>query len=452
MIAVDGGEARRVTNLPTGADAPKWFPDSQRLAFVSAIWTDLVRWEDQEKRRKERDETKMSGKIWTRAPIAYWDHYLDDREPHLFSIAADGSGEPLAITRQSGFFLSKNEYSAASYDISPDGLEVAFAANTDRSGTLPNFDVIVLEACGCKAPRNITADNPGDDDAPLYSPDGRWLAFTQQKIPTFYADRARLMLLDRAPGGATRSLSGDWDRSAGSLSWRPDSKALFGAIDDAGTNRVWRFELASAGRPRAITAGSSFSGVAVARSGGAKPAAVAIRQSFSEPPTLVRLDLGSGTAAALSTFNDAPLAAIRQGKVESVTYRGARNADIQMWVVYPPDFDPAKKYPVFMLLHGGPHNGDPGRGAVALECAGVRELGLRGHLAQLPRLERLRPGLHRLDQPGPHHAALRGHDQGGGLAALRSPGWIASGWWRAAAAMAASSPRRCSDGRTRSRR
>ena len=356
VIAVDGGEARRVTNLPTGADAPKWFPDSQRLAFVSAIWTDLVRWEDQDKRRKERDETRMSGRTWTRAPIAYWDHYLDDREPHLFSIAADGSGEPLAITRQSGFHLSKNEYSAASYDISPDGLEVAFAANVDRSGTLPNFDVIVLEACGCKAPRNVTADNPGDDDAPLYSPDGRWLAFTQQKIPTFYADRARLMLLDRAAGGTTRSLSGDWDRSATALSWRPDSKALYGAIDDAGTNRVWRFDLASAGRPRAVTAGSSFSGLAVARSGGSKPSAVAIRQGFSEPPTLVRLDLGSGNAGALSTFNDAPLAAIRQGRVESVTYQGARNADIQMWVVYPPDFDPAKQYPVFMLLHGGPHN------------------------------------------------------------------------------------------------
>jgi len=357
VIPIDGGEARRITNLPTGADAPKWFPDSQRLAFVSAIWTDLVRWDDQEKRRNDRDESKMSAKVWNRAPIAYWDHFLDDREPHLFSIAADGSGEPLAITRQSGFYLSKNEYSAASYDISPDGLEVAFAANTDRSGTTPNYDVIVLAACGCKAPRNITADNRGDDDAPLYSPDGRWLAFTQQIIPGFYADRARLMLLERGAGGATRSLSGDWDRSAGSLSWRPDSKALYGAIDDAGTNRIWRFDLASPGRPRAVTAASSFSGLAVARSGGAKPAAVAIRQTFSEPPTLVRLDLGNGAAKALSTFNDATLAAIRQGNVESVTYKGARNADIQMWVVYPPDFDPAKKYPVFMLLHGGPHNG-----------------------------------------------------------------------------------------------
>lgn len=356
VIAVDGGEARRVTNVPTGADAPKWFPDSQRIAFVSSIWLDLVRWDDQGKRVKVREESKMKARTWTRAPIAYWDHLLDDREPHLYSIAADGSGEPLAITRQSGFSLSRREYSPASYDISPDGLEVAFIADTDRVGNWPNHDVIVLAACGCKPPRNVTEGNPGDDADPLFSPDGRSLAFLQQKIPTFYGDKARLMLLDRA-SGTQRDLSGDWDRSAGGLSWRPDSKALYGTIDDAGTNRVWRFDLAAPGKPKAITAASSFSGLAVARSGGAQPAAVAIRQSFTEPPTLVRLDLGKGAASALSTFNDATLAAIRQGKVESVTYKGARNDDIQMWVVYPPDFDPSKRYPALLLLHGGPHNG-----------------------------------------------------------------------------------------------
>ncbi|MCC6171072.1 MAG: S9 family peptidase [Gammaproteobacteria bacterium] len=356
VIAVDGGEARRVTEVPTGADAPKWFPDGRRLAFVSPIWLDLVRWEDQGKRLEERDKSKMKARTWARAPIAYWDHLLDEREPHLFSIAADGSGEPQAITRQSGHSLSRREYSPSSYDISPDGLEVAFAADTDRVGNLPNHDVIVLAACGCKPPRNVTADNPGDDGDPLYSPDGRWLAFLQQKIPTFYADRARLMLLDRG-GGGLRELSGDWDRSAGGLSWRPDSKALYGTIDDAATNRIWRFDLAAPGRPRAITAASSFSGLALAKRGGANPGAVAIRQSFTEPPTLVRLDLGRGAATALSTFNDAALAAIRQGKVESVVYKGARNDDIQMWIVYPPDFDPAKKYPALMLLHGGPHNG-----------------------------------------------------------------------------------------------
>jgi dipeptidyl aminopeptidase/acylaminoacyl peptidase len=352
VIAVDGGEARRVTNVPTGAGAPKWFADSQRIAFVSEIWTDLVNWDDQGKRVKERAESKMSGKLWTRAPIAYWDRYLDDREPHVFSIAIDG-GEPAAITRQSGYHLSKREYSASSYDISPDGLEIAFTADTDRSGIRGNYDVITLATCGCKPPVVVTANNPADDGSPAYSPDGRWLAFSQQRIWGFYADRGRLMLLDRA-SGAQRDLSGDWDRSVGTVRWLPDSRGMIADIDDAATNRIYRFDL-SGRAPRAITAAGSFGSVALARSG-ANPTAVALRQTFSDPPTLVRLDLRNGAWSALSTFNDATLGALKLGKVDSVTYKGSRDADIQMWVIYPPDFDPSKKYPALMLLHGGPHN------------------------------------------------------------------------------------------------
>ncbi len=111
VIAVDGGEARRVTNIPTGASVPKWFPDSRHIAFVSEIWSDLVRWEDQAARKKERADSKMTAKVWTKAPISYFDHYLDDREPHLFSIGVDG-GDVTAITRMSGFHLSKQEIDA----------------------------------------------------------------------------------------------------------------------------------------------------------------------------------------------------------------------------------------------------------------------------------------------------------------------------------------------------
>ncbi len=354
VIPTDGGEARRLTALPTGASAPKWFPDSQRVAFVSPIWIDLVRWPDQAARLTQRAESKMTARVWERAPIAYWDHLLDEREPHIFSVRLDG-GEPLAITRQSGFSLSRQEFSTGSYDISPDGLDIAFTANVDRTGTDPMYDVIELAACGCKAPRNLTQQNAADDSSPRYSPDGRWLAFARQAIKGFYADRQRLMLHDRRAGGAPRELNSGWDRSVDGLVWLPDSSGLLGAIDDAATNRVYRFEL-SGRAPRPITARSSFSALAPSRSTGRTPVTVALRQSLSEPPTLVRLNLDTGAATPLSTFNDVTLAGTTLGQVESVTYAGAEDAPIQMWVVYPPGFDATKKYPVYMLLHGGPHN------------------------------------------------------------------------------------------------
>jgi len=349
VIAVDGGEARRVTNLPTGASVPQWFPDSARIAFVSDVWPDLVHWEDQAARKKERESTKMSARVWTRSPISYFDHYLDDTEPHLFSIGMDG-GEPAAITRMSGYHLSKQDVDTFSYDISPDGLEVAFTANVDKTGLGANFDVILLPTCGCKPARDISADNKADEDSPRYSPDGRRLVYTQQRIPTFYGDRARLMLFDRAKG-TTVGLTENWDRSVSGLTWERDSRTLLGTIDDAGTRRVYRFRL-DGGKPAAVTQESSFGGLALSRNG---KALVAIRQSFIEPPTLVSL-APRGAPVKLSTFNDDALAALDQGKVESVTYKGARDADIQMWIVYPPGFDATKKYPLMMLLHGGPHN------------------------------------------------------------------------------------------------
>jgi len=351
VIAVDGGEARRVTNVPTGAAVPKWFPDSSRLAFVSEVWPDLVRWEDQAARKKERADSKMTARVWTKAPISYFDHYLDDREPHLFSIPLEG-GEPAAITRMSGYHLSKQEYDAFSYDISPDGLEVAFAAETDTTGIESNYDLILLPTCGCKPPRDISSANKADEGSPRYSPDGRRLAFTQQRVTKFYADRSRLMIFDRA-AGTTVGVTENWDRSVDGLVWERDSRSLLGAIDDAGTRRVYRFRL-DGGAPAAVTKASSFGALALSRNG---KSLVAIRQSFTEPPTLVALAPRTGAVTRLSTFNDVALAGIDQGKAESVTYKGAKDADIQMWVVYPPGFDATKKYPALMLLHGGPHNG-----------------------------------------------------------------------------------------------
>jgi dipeptidyl aminopeptidase/acylaminoacyl peptidase len=359
VIAVNGGEARRVTNLPTGVSSPKWFPDSRRVAFISRVWPDLKRWDAMEARLKERGESAMTAKVWDKAPIAHWDHFLDDRQTHVFLVdindADEAGGEPQAITLGSGQALDPADPDAASYDISPDGNEIAFVSNVDTSGVDPNFDIFILPiSTGPTEPgaaHNITSDSAAHDTAPLYSPDGRTLAFRRQTIKGFYADRAQLMLFDRR-GEHMRSLTEKWDRSANGLVWSPDSNALFGAIDDAGSQRIYRFDISS-GTPRAITRDSSYSALAVAGSG---PVIVALRQSFTEPPTLVSIIARTGAATKLTDFNDRALANLTQGRFESVTYQGANGEDVQMWVIYPPDFTPERKWPLYLLLHGGPHN------------------------------------------------------------------------------------------------
>jgi dipeptidyl aminopeptidase/acylaminoacyl peptidase len=301
-----------------------------------------------EDRMKERAETKMTAKVWDKAPFSYWDHFIDDRSAHLYSVALSG-GEPRAISLPAGLPLSVQEPDADSYDISPDGTEIAFASDVDSTGVDSNYDVFILPAAGGAA-RNLTTENKADDGDPLYSPDGRHLAFQRQKIKGFYADKSRLVLFDRR-SGEQRVLTEAWDRSVDGLEWSADSRALYGSIDDAGTRRIYRIEIGG-GTARAITKESSFGGLSLAGQ-----TLVAIRQTFSEPPTLVNVNLRSGAAKKLSTLNDELMAGVKLGRVESVTYKGAAGRDVQMWVVYPPDFDPAKKYPVYMLLHGGPHNG-----------------------------------------------------------------------------------------------
>lgn len=350
VLPVAGGEARRVTEVPTGVRLPRWLPDSRRIAFLTRVWTDLDSWEDQGKRLAERDSSKMSAKVWDRPPLMFWDHWLDDREAHVYIAALDG-GAPVAVTRPTGKAVAFRDPGPVPYDIAPDGREIAFAVDVDPTGTRPNVDLFVAGIDGSN-PRDLTAGNKdGSDASPAYSPDGRWLAFQQQRVYGFYGANAKLMLYDRRDG-QTRGLTEGWDRSADGLAWAPDSTALYGAIDDSATRRIYRFPV-QGGAPQPVTAGSDFSDLELA---GSPATLVALRQSFSEPPTLVRVEPATGTAAKLSGFNDALLERTALATAERVTYKGAGGDEVQMWVIKPPGFDPRKTYPVFLLLHGGPHN------------------------------------------------------------------------------------------------
>lgn len=346
LLPMEGpGEALRLTEIPSGVSALRWV--GEHLYFISSVWPGKSFDEMAEMIKADKDD-KVSALAWDAMPYSFFDRYLDaERENHLFRIPADG-GEIERLTEATELALDPGSAGTGDYDVSPDGRLLAFVADAAEQGIYPDPDLFLLEI-GSSQPTKLTQGNTAPDFAPMFSPDGSMLAFIRQHVPGFYADQQKLMIHELGTG-RTRLVLGDWDRSAEGLVWSPDSAGLFGSIDDRGTRRVYFLPLRGT-EAVPITGATDYDSLAIAADG----TLVARDQSFLYPPRIVRVEPEGGQTRRLETFNDARLADVDLGTYESVTYPGADGAEIQMWVHYPPGFDPEQKYPLFLLIHGGPH-------------------------------------------------------------------------------------------------
>lgn len=348
VLPMDGpGEAQRVTEVPTGVSGMKWI--GEHFYFISSIWPGK-NWNEQEEQLKNEREKHITAYKWTRLPYSSFDRYIDEnRQAHLFRVPAEG-GDIERITESFGRELPRSSQGTGSYDVSPDEQWVAFVADTAEQGAEYSVNDVFLARIGSDEVRNITEQNQGTDGNPLFSPDGGTLAFTQQRTVGFYADNANIVLHDLS-SREQRVLTEDWDRSASRLVWTPNSRGFYGSIDDAGTVRVYHID-AGSGAARAITGETNMGSLSIANDG----TLVTTNESFVYPARLVRVDTNTGELHRLDTINDELLADVEVGTYESVTYEGHNGQDIQMWVHYPPGFDSSKEYPLFLLIHGGPHS------------------------------------------------------------------------------------------------
>ena len=349
LIAPDGGEARRLTDMPTGAFGIKWFPDSRRLAFLSWVWPGTKGIEKLRKRYKAHKDDKVQAHVVEHSAYRYWDHWLSDgRVLHVFAVDID-SGRVRDLFAGARYELVKADPSADHYDISPDGREIAFAFDPAEDKRFDHEHEIVALDIAKKRFRTVTRGSRLNHESPRYSPDGRWLAMLTQDLKKSPISPYRIALVDRASGKLQVPRS-PWDGAIHApLGWTADSQAILFAAEENARQHLFRWDLGKRA-PRVVAEGGT-----VMHFDAAAEATVFVRNTMSTPPEVFWSSATEGERR-IDRFNDAVMGRVRLGEVREFRIKGFGGDEVQMWAIYPPDFDPKKKWPLLHNIHGGPHS------------------------------------------------------------------------------------------------
>ena len=349
LIGVDGGEALQLTRLSTGASGVIWSPTGTQLAFVSSVFPDCPTDEANRKRLAELDRSKVKARLYDRLLARHWNTWWDGTRSHLFVVPAAG-GTPVDLTPGDFDTPPMALGGAQDYAFSPDGSEVAFVRNVDpelRLAVGTNNDVFVTPAAGGAV--KPVSQGRGNDNSPAYSPDGKFLVFKSMARAGFEADKLDLILHDRAAGTSV-NLTEKLDASAGEVVWSRDAKALFFTAEEKGRTAVFRLALADR-KVEKVLSGHSLASLALSPDG---LRIYFLKQAVNRPNDIWSYDLRTKKLVQVSDVNGELLAGLKMNPLEEFWFEGAGKDRIHGFLLKPPAFDATKKYPLLMLIHGGP--------------------------------------------------------------------------------------------------
>jgi dipeptidyl aminopeptidase/acylaminoacyl peptidase len=387
------GKAVDVTRVSGGADGAIWSPDSKRLLFVASVYpecSDSGDWAREDACDKAKDDAAaanpVKAQIFDHLLYRHWNAWTGEKRSHVLVVDADGSRMRDLTPRSAVGDAETPTFSLGGplgYAWAPDSKEIAYVTNLEAvKAASTNNDVFTLrlDEAGAVAKKVSTA--AGSDDGPAYSPDGKWLAWRSQARNGFESDKFRLMVMDRS-SGAIKDLMPKFDRWVDEFVWAPDSSELYFASGSLGEEPV--FSVAVDGRDYVKVEDPNlhgeYSGLTVSPNG---KSLVAVRMTVNEPSTVfafstekqtgwtsdpvtkasmanVRADHAELTAGwypvagrQLTHLNDALLGSLSLDSLDAFMFDGAAGTRVEGFIVRPPNFDPAKKYPVKFLMHGGP--------------------------------------------------------------------------------------------------
>ena len=355
LLPLAGGEAQQLTKISTGVGDPLWSPDGKSIAFSSDVYPECNADDACNQKIADRwSKGKLQAHMADSLLYRHWTEWRDGKATHTLLVdVASQAVRDLTPGRFDfpGFQLG----GPLQYAFSPDASELVVASNHDAEGaSSTNTDLWLIDLkTPNAAPRDITAANHGYDSSPQYSPDGRFIAYRTQKTPAYESELFQLALYDRQ-SGTSRIVSGTFNNWIDDFHWGGDAKSIVftGPVD--GHNPIYRLDVAG-GTIAKIFDDQTIDAFEVARNGNDL---FYIHRSVGEPTEIYRATLAGGAASRrkLSHVNDAVANEVDIRPAEAMWVDGAQGQKVQVYIVKPHGFDPAKKYPLILNVHGGPQS------------------------------------------------------------------------------------------------
>jgi dipeptidyl aminopeptidase/acylaminoacyl peptidase len=347
VAGADGSNPRKITSAPEGVGEFIWSPSGKMFAFTTDVYPDCGSLNCVAKRVESEEKNKVKAVIADRLLYRHWDSFKRGKRSHLFVVPSEG-GEPKDLTPGDHDTPPFSLGDPTAFDFAPDSSEIVFARNTDKvEATSTNNDLFIVSVNGGEAKR-ITGNNPGSDTTPRYSPDGKYIVYRSQARNGYEADRFRLMLYDRK-AGTSKELSTGFDRWVGEMVWAPDSQNIFIVAEDRGRELIGVASINGGVKP--LISNTASNGITVSSDG--KTLAFT-RSSLAAPAEVFAANSDGSGARQLTQANANILAQLDLDKGEDFEFDGALKSKIHGFIVKPPQFDKGKKYPMVLLIHGGP--------------------------------------------------------------------------------------------------